>query len=62
MRPNFFQHIHPPTIPAAQTRWRYTLGAGGTAIFLMLVLAISGALEMFYYIPSTDEAALSVQT
>jgi len=62
MRPNFFQHIHPPTIPAEQTRWRYTLGAGGTAIFLILVLAVSGALEMFYYIPSTGEAALSVQT
>ncbi len=62
MRPNFFQHIHPPTIPAAQARWRYTLGAGGTAIFLMLVLAVSGALEMFYYVPSTGEAALSIQT
>jgi quinol-cytochrome oxidoreductase complex cytochrome b subunit len=62
MRPNFFHHIHPPTIPAVQARWRYTLGAGGTAIFLMLVLVISGALEMFYYIPTTNEAALSIQT
>ena len=62
LRPNFFQHIHPPTIPAVQARWRYTLGAGGTAIFLVLILAVSGALEMFYYIPTTGEAALSVQT
>ncbi len=62
MRPNFFQHIHPPSIPAGQTRWRYTLGAGGTAIFLVLILALTGALEMFYYVPSTREAALSVQT
>ena len=62
MRPNFFHHLHPPTIPAAQARWRYTLGAGGTAIFLMLVLVITGALEMFYYIPSPAEAALSIQT
>ena len=31
MRPNFFHHLHPPTIPAQQSRWRYTLGAGGTA-------------------------------
>ena len=58
----FFQHIHPPTIPAAQARWRYTLGAGGIAIFLVLVLVVSGALEMFFYIPSTEEAALSIQT
>lgn len=62
MRPNFFHHLHPPTIPAAQSRWRYTLGAGGTAIFLMLVLALTGALEMFFYIPTPDQAATSIQT
>lgn len=62
MRPSFFHHLHPPTIPAAQARWRHTLSAGGTAIFLMLVLAVTGILEMFYYIPYPQEAALSVQT
>jgi quinol-cytochrome oxidoreductase complex cytochrome b subunit len=62
MRPNFFHHLHPPTIPEHQARWRYTLGAGGTAVFLMLVLAITGALEMFYYIPTPEGAALSIQT
>ncbi|NCP87189.1 MAG: hypothetical protein CO094_07435 [Anaerolineae bacterium CG_4_9_14_3_um_filter_57_17] len=62
MRPSFFHHLHPPTLPAAQARWRYTLGAGGTAIFLMLVIVITGALEMFYYIPTPTDAALSIQT
>lgn len=62
MRPNFFYHLHPPTIPAEQSRWRYTLGAGGTAVFLVLVLVVTGALEMLYYIPTPAEAALSVQT
>lgn len=62
LRPSFFHHLHPPTVPAAQARWRYTLGAGGTAVFLMLVLVVTGALEMFYYIPTPAEAALSVQT
>ena len=62
MRPSFFHHIHPPTIPAKQSRWRYTLGAGGTAVYLVLVLVFTGALEMFYYIPTPDHAALSVQT
>jgi quinol-cytochrome oxidoreductase complex cytochrome b subunit/mono/diheme cytochrome c family protein len=61
-RPNFIYHLHPPAIPAAQARWRYTLGAGGTAVFLMLVLAVTGLLEMFYYIPTPEEAAISVQT
>jgi quinol-cytochrome oxidoreductase complex cytochrome b subunit len=62
MRPNFFEHIHPPSIPAEQARWRYTLGAGGTAVFLVLMLVVSGMLEMFFYIPSPSEAALSIQT
>jgi quinol-cytochrome oxidoreductase complex cytochrome b subunit len=62
MRPSFFHHLHPPTIPAAQARWRYTLGAGGTAVFLCLVLGLTGVLEMFYYIYTPDKAALSVQT
>lgn len=62
MRPSFFHHLHPPKIPAAQARWRHTLGAGGTAVFLTLVLGVTGMLEMFYYIPHPQEAALSVQT
>jgi len=62
MRPSFFHHLHPPTIPAQQSRWRYTLGAGGTAVFLTLVLVATGALEMFYYIPTPGEAARSVET
>lgn len=62
MRPNFFHHLHPPTIPAPQARWRHTLGAGGSAIFLSLVLGVTGILEMFYYSPSPENAALSVQT
>ena len=62
MRPSFFHHLHPPTIPALQARFRYTLGAGGLAVFYSLVLVITGAVEMFYYIPTPEEAALSVQT
>ncbi len=62
MPPNFFHHLHPPTIPAAQARWRYTLGAGGTAVFFVLILVVTGALEMFFYTPTPAEAALSVQT
>jgi quinol-cytochrome oxidoreductase complex cytochrome b subunit len=62
MRPSFFHHLHPPTIPATQARWRHTLGAGGTAVFLMLVIGVTGVLEMFYYAPNPQEAALSVQT
>jgi quinol-cytochrome oxidoreductase complex cytochrome b subunit len=61
-RPNFLHHLHPPTIPAPQARWRYTLGTGGLAIFLFLVLLVTGILEMFYYIPLADRATISIQT
>ncbi|HSA99423.1 MAG TPA: cytochrome b N-terminal domain-containing protein, partial [Anaerolineales bacterium] len=60
-RPNFFHHLHPPTIPALQARLRYTLGAGGMAVFLCLVLLITGIIEMYYYIPTTEHAAVSVE-
>ena len=61
MRPSFFHHLHPPTIPARQSRLRYTLGAGGLSVYLALVLALSGILEMFYYIPTSLEAGPSIQ-
>jgi len=61
MRPSFFHHLHPPTLPAPQARLRYTLGAGGLSVYLSLVLFITGALEMFYYVPTPEEAASSIQ-
>ncbi|MBM3123785.1 MAG: hypothetical protein FJZ87_01790 [Chloroflexi bacterium] len=61
-RPNFFHHLHPPTIPAAQSRFRYTLAAGGAAVFLSLVLFVTGLLEMYYYVPTPEGAAVSVET
>ena len=61
-KPNFFHHLHPPSIPAIQARLRYTLGAGGLAVFLCFILLVTGLLEMFYYIPVPDHAAVSVQT
>ncbi len=61
MRPSFFQHLHPPTIPARQARLRYTLGAGGVSVFLILVVTFTGLLEMFYYIPTPEQAPLSIQ-
>jgi quinol-cytochrome oxidoreductase complex cytochrome b subunit len=61
-RPNFFHHLHAPTIPALQARFRYTLGAGGLAVFLCLILLVTGILEMFYYIPVPEHAAVSIET
>jgi quinol-cytochrome oxidoreductase complex cytochrome b subunit len=60
-RPNFFYHLHPPSIPAEQARFGYTLGLGGLAVFLFLVVLITGALLLFYYVPSAEQANASVQ-
>ncbi len=60
-RGNFYHHLHAPKIPAAQSLFRYTLGAGGLSIFFSLVLLITGALEMYYYTPTPEEAARSIQ-
>jgi quinol-cytochrome oxidoreductase complex cytochrome b subunit len=62
VKPNFFHHLHPPSIPAEQSRFRYTLAAGGLAIFLSLILFLTGLLEMYYYIPTPEQAAISVET
>lgn len=60
-RPNFFHHLHPPSIPAEQSRFRYTLGAGGAAVFLSFILLVTGLLEMYYYVPTPGQAAISIE-
>jgi quinol-cytochrome oxidoreductase complex cytochrome b subunit len=61
MRPSFYEHLHPPTIPAPQARLRYTLAAGGLAVFLSMVVGLTGILVTFYYLPTPEAAANSVQ-
>lgn len=61
-RPSFFLHLHPPSIPSREARFRYTFGLGGLAVFLFLSLIVTGALALFYYVPSAEEANASVQT
>ena len=58
-RPSFFEHLHPPTIPAREARFRYTLGLGGTSLFLFFILCLTGLLEVFYYLPTVEEANAS---
>ena len=45
-----------------QARFRHTLATGGLAVFLVLILVVTGILEVFFYIPTPAEAALSIQT
>jgi quinol-cytochrome oxidoreductase complex cytochrome b subunit len=60
-RPNFFYHLHPPTIPARELRPFYTFGLGGISLLLFLVLGITGVIEMFIYVPTPDGAHESIR-
>lgn len=60
-RPNFFYHLHPPTIPAREARFRYTFGLGGISLLLFIALVVTGVLEMFIYVPTPEGAPESVR-
>lgn len=60
-RPNFFYHLHPPTLPDREARFNYTFGLGGISLLLFLALIVTGLLEMFVYVPTPADAAASVR-
>jgi quinol-cytochrome oxidoreductase complex cytochrome b subunit len=53
---NFFLHLHPVKVHRNTLRPIYTLGLGLISLFLFLILAVTGVLLMFYYVPSTTQA------
>jgi len=53
---NFFLHIHPVKVHRNTLRPAYTLGLGLISLFLFFILAATGILLMFYYVPSTTQA------
>lgn len=55
-RPNFYYHLHPPTIPARELRFAYTFGLGGISLALFLLLGVTGIIEMFLYVPTLEGA------
>ena len=61
-RPNFFEHLHPPTIPAREARFGYTFGLGGMSLVLFLSLIVTGVPLMFVYVPTAVSAADSIRT
>jgi quinol-cytochrome oxidoreductase complex cytochrome b subunit len=53
---NFFLHIQPVKVHRHSLRLTYTWGLGLMSFFLFLILAVTGVLLMFYYVPSTTQA------
>ena len=60
MNNNFFLHLHPIKMRKHGLKLNYTFGLGGISFFLFIVLVITGALLMFYYVPSTEGAYKSM--
>jgi quinol-cytochrome oxidoreductase complex cytochrome b subunit len=60
-RPSFFYHLHPPSIPAREVRFRYTFGLGGISLLLFIALIVTGVLEMFVYVPTPEGAPESIR-
>jgi quinol-cytochrome oxidoreductase complex cytochrome b subunit len=53
---NLFLHIHPVKTHVNSLRPLYTMGLGVIALSLFGILAASGVLLMFYYVPSVEQA------
>lgn len=53
---NIFLHIHPVKTHAHSLKPWYTLGLGVISLSLFLILAATGVLLMFYYVPSVEQA------
>src|SRR3970282_852610 len=56
MTSNLFFHLHPVKVSRRSLRWSYSFGLGILAVILFGVLVFTGALLMFYYIPSVERA------
>jgi quinol-cytochrome oxidoreductase complex cytochrome b subunit len=61
-RPNIFEQLHHPTIPAREARFRYTFGLGGMSLLLFLSLIVTGMPLTFVYVPTAVSAGESIRT
>ncbi|MBL8056274.1 MAG: cytochrome b N-terminal domain-containing protein, partial [Anaerolineales bacterium] len=57
---NLILHLHPAQVPARTLRFTYTWGLGGLSALLVVLLAATGAMLMFVYVPAPDQAYQSI--
>ena len=58
---SFFLHIHPVKVSRHSLKISYTWGLGFISGFLFLVLVVTGAWLMFFYVPSVERAYADMQ-
>jgi quinol-cytochrome oxidoreductase complex cytochrome b subunit len=56
MTTNIFFHLHPVKVSRRSLKATYSWGLGVLAAVMFVILAITGTLMMFYYVPSTETA------
>jgi menaquinol-cytochrome c reductase cytochrome b subunit len=57
----FFLHIHPVKVSRHSLKITYTWGLGVISFVLFLILVITGAWLMFFYVPSVERAYTDMQ-
>ncbi len=57
---NLILHLHPAQVPARTLRFTYSWGLGGLSAWLVMLLAVTGAMLMFVYVPAPDQAYQSI--
>ena len=58
---NVLYHLHPVKTRRESIRFRYTWCMGGISLLLFLVLAVTGVLLMFYYVPDVRRAYYDIK-
>ncbi|MCP4140040.1 MAG: DUF4405 domain-containing protein [Chloroflexi bacterium] len=60
MTTNIFFHLHPVRVNKKSIRAAYSLGLGVITTVMFIILALTGILLMFYYVPSTELAYFDI--
>lgn len=58
---SFFLHFHPVKVKRHTLKISYTWGLGIISFILFLLLIVTGAWLMFFYVPSTEHAYADIQ-
>ena len=62
MTTNIFFHLHPVHVNKKSIRAAYSLGLGVITTVMFIILALTGIMLMFYYVPSTETAYFDIIT
>jgi len=62
MTTNIFFHLHPVRVNKKSIKAAYSFGLGVITLIMYILLALTGIMLMFYYVPSTETAYFDIIT